>query len=555
MNALELLCLDAAPTLLGFFDFSVAPRLLFYAYVPAIAAALIVGTFVMVKDRFSLSSKLLFAITVSFALWTLNTFVQWVAAPAAAVMFAWQLTAVFEASIFFFSTYFVLVFLRGSDIGLRAKSVLVLAALPILALLPTALNAPSFDIVSCEGALGPLWYYVYGAEIAAILWILVACALRYHREADHSRLGQIRDLAVGSVVFLSVFTLSNILGEITLAYEVNLIGPIGMVFFAGFLARMIVTYHAFHTKLIAADALIWTLCILIASQLFFVTVPLNYLIIGITLSLAMFFGLFLSRSVRREVQQREQLQALTEELQKTNAQLNELSHFKSQLLSLASHQIKAPLAAIKGYLALILEGGYGPMPENLRKPVEAMQHSANGLVDLVSSLLDLRKIEEGKMDYQFSRTDLAAIVRDVAEEMGMLAKAKKLALTVSGADAPVWVRADAPKLRQVVLNFVDNAIKYTPSGSVSVSLVARGRFATCTVADTGLGMSPALLPRLFDEFTRDQRVLHTIRGTGLGLYIAKRIIEAHGGEAHAESDGEGKGSRFILSLPLDQGAA
>lgn len=549
---LQNLCPDAVPQLLGFFDFSVAPNLLFYAYVPAIIVSLLLAVFVLVRDKFSLQSKLLGLIAIAFALWTFNIFIQWVAAPVSAVMFAWQLTALFESAIFVFSMCFVQVFVSGGSLSLRRTLPLALAALPVLVLLPTTLNVSAFDLAYCEGIVGPLWYYVYGLEIVSLIWIWAYTLRAYIRESDHARRVQLAYLGIGMVAFLGLFAASNIAGELTQVYAINLVGPIGMVVFVALLGYLIVKYRTFHTKLIATDALMWALCILIGSQLFFVTVRINFLIIGITLSLAMFFGLILSRSVRREVAAREGLQILSDELQKTNTQLNELSHFKSQLLSLASHQIKAPLAAIKGYLSLVLEGGYGAVPEPLKKPVEAMQHSANGLVDLISSLLDLRKIEEGKMDYQFARTDLASIVRDVVEEMGMLATTKKLQLNVSGADGMVWVRADAPKLRQVVLNFVDNAIKYTPSGSVSVKLVAEDRHATCTVSDTGLGMSPALLPRLFDEFTRDQRVQHTIRGTGLGLYIAKRIIEAHGGTAHAESDGEGKGSRFILSLPLDQ---
>lgn len=243
---------------------------------------------------------------------------------------------------------------------------------------------------------------------------------------------------------------------------------------------------------------------------------------------------------------------LYEAVQEANHQLQDLSRFKSQLLSLASHQIKAPLAAIKGYISLVQEGGYGEVPENLKKPIASMQRSANGLVELITSLLDLRRIEEGKMEYAFDKVDLAEMVRDVVDELGMLAREKSLQLTLAGADNPVYVRADKTKLRQVVQNLVDNSIKYTPNGSVNVVLSTEGRYVTCTVSDTGLGMAPALLPRLFDEFTRDQRVEHTIRGTGLGLYIAKRIIEAHGGSVQADSPGEGKGSRFWFTLPIEQ---
>ncbi len=540
------------PTWFGFFDFSVAPQLLFYAYVPAIVVALILGGFVMIKDHFSRSSRLLAAIAISFSLWTLNIFVQWVAAPVSAVMLAWQFTALFEVAIFIFAIYFVYAFLDGKDLSFVQKLPLVLATLPILILLPSRFNITGFDLAHCEGAIGPLWWYVYAFEILAIVWIALASMRRYRAALDPAKKAMTRNLALGMVLFLSLFSASNILGEIFQIYSINLVGPIGMVLFVGFLTYTIVQFRAFNVKLLATSALVWSLSIAIGSQLFFVENKINFVLVSVTFVGAVVLGSFLSKSVQREVEQRERLQALSDQLKAANTQLTDLSKFKTQLLSLASHQIKAPLAAMKGYIALMLEGAYGPIPEPMAKPVASLQHSADGLVELVMSLLDLRKIEEGKMEYQFTRNDLAAIVKDVVGELSPLAAEKKLTLTAAGLDAPIWVLADAPKLKQVAQNLVDNSIKYTPSGSVAVALKVEGHKVLCTVTDTGLGMAPELLPRLFDEFTRDQRVQRTIRGTGLGLYIAKRIIEAHGGTVWAESKGEGQGSTFTFTLPVTQ---
>ena len=548
----SLFCPDAAPTLFGFFDFSLAPSLLFYAYIPAIAVSLLTGWFVVTRDHYSTASKLLAGIAVSFALWTFNIFFQWIAAPVEAVMLAWQLTAIFESGIFIFTVYFVLEFTGETSATFKQKLLLLVPALPVLLLVPTSLNVTAFDIANCEGVLGPLWIYLYGLEIFGVLAVLALGGYRYVRAATQEKQGQIRNITIGAVLFMSIFTASNVVGELTKSYEINLVGPGGMLLFVGFLAYMIVRFKSFSSKLVATDVLVWSLCILIASEFFFVKERANFILVGATLSIAVVFGFVLARSVRREVKQREKLQILSEELQKANTDLQDLSRFKTQLLSLASHQIKAPLAAIKGYISLMLEGGYGAVPANLAKPLGAMQHSADGLVDLVLSLLDLRKIEEGKMEYTFDRVDVAELVRDVVDELGMLAREKKLELTLTGAENPVYVRADRTKLKQVAQNLVDNSIKYTPTGSVNVVMKTDGRFVTCTVSDTGLGMAPSLLPHLFDEFTRDQRVQRTIRGTGLGLYIAKRIIEAHGGTVEAGSPGEGLGSQFWFTLPTAQ---
>ncbi|MEK7212543.1 MAG: HAMP domain-containing sensor histidine kinase, partial [Patescibacteria group bacterium] len=136
----------------------------------------------------------------------------------------------------------------------------------------------------------------------------------------------------------------------------------------------------------------------------------------------------------------------------------------------------------------------------------------------------------------------------LVEELRPLAMERKIKLEFISQKPEFWVNADGQKLKQVVQNLVDNAIKYTPSGFVAVKLEDRESKALLSVKDTGLGIASALLPQLFEEFVRDERVKKEIRGTGLGLYIARKIVEAHSGRIWAESGGEGKGSTFYLEL-------
>jgi signal transduction histidine kinase len=150
---------------------------------------------------------------------------------------------------------------------------------------------------------------------------------------------------------------------------------------------------------------------------------------------------------------------LNAKLDATNRQLGELSTFKSQLLSLASHQIRSPLAAIKGFGSLITDGLYGPVPDKVKETVEKMKSSADELIGLINTLLDLRKVEEGKMDYQFARADLAVLVSQVFELLKPLAELKKIEFTLARPEQEVPVNADAEKLKQVIQNLTDNAIK------------------------------------------------------------------------------------------------
>ena len=257
--------------------------------------------------------------------------------------------------------------------------------------------------------------------------------------------------------------------------------------------------------------------------------------------LVLVFSILLVKSVLKEVRQREELARL-------NTQLDQLSKFKSQLLSIASHQIKAPLAAIKGYASLVLDGSYGDANGEVKVALGKIKYSADDLINLVNTLLDLRKVEEGKMDYQFAKTDLNKLVSEVFELLRPLADSKKLEFTLSLPDKEILVNADAEKLKQVIQNLIDNAIKYTPTGFVRVELKEENGLAHATVSDSGYGIGPNLLPQVFDEFTRDERVKKEIRGTGLGLYIARKIIEAHNGKIWAESAGENKGSTFHVSI-------
>jgi signal transduction histidine kinase len=154
------------------------------------------------------------------------------------------------------------------------------------------------------------------------------------------------------------------------------------------------------------------------------------------------------------------------------------------------------------------------------------------------------------MDYQFAKTDFNKMTSEIFELLKPLAGAKKLEFTFASPGHEVWVSADAEKLKQVVQNITDNAIKYTPNGFVKIELKEEGGAAVVSVSDSGLGIPSELIPHLFEEFVRDERVKKQILGTGFGLFIARKIAEAHGGKIWAESAGEGKGSTFSVSMPI-----
>jgi signal transduction histidine kinase len=330
--------------------------------------------------------------------------------------------------------------------------------------------------------------------------------------------------------------------------------PIYTLVFFGMTAYAIVKYGLFNIKVIATEALTMVIWITLFSNIF---VAGSAIELGINLFIfvaTVFLGIILIRSVRAEVQQREELQRLNQQIAGQNVQLQDLSRFKSQLLSLASHQIKSPLAAIKGFASLVADGSYGEVTEQTKGAISKIQHSADDLLALINTLLDVRKVEEGKMEYKFERADITQMIAGVLDTLQPLAAAKNLELSAPTDEKSIWVNADPEKLKQVIQNLVDNAIKYTPSGFIKILLNeeqgSSGSAPTIVISitDSGLGIPADLVPHLFEEFVRDERVKKEIRGTGLGLYIAKKIVEAHGGKIWAESPGEGKGSTFHIAL-------
>ncbi len=307
-------------------------------------------------------------------------------------------------------------------------------------------------------------------------------------------------------------------------------------------------YHLLNMKVISTEFLTILLAIGMIIEVVFTTDPMVLIFRIILFALILGIGILLVRSVRREVEQRILLEEVTAQLKEANLKLEDLSRFKTQLLSLASHQIKSPLAAIKGFTTILLEGLYGPLDTKVKETLSKMKNAEDNLVNLINMLLDLRKVEEGRMDYQFTKVDLTKLIGHVMEEIEPLATAKSLEFTFDASSPSLYVSADAEKFKQVIQNLIDNSIKYTPKGFVKVALKEEGNTVIFSVHDSGLGINPELIPHLFEEFIREDRIRKEVMGTGLGLYIAKKIVDAHSGRIWAESKGADQGAAFYVAL-------
>ena len=246
---------------------------------------------------------------------------------------------------------------------------------------------------------------------------------------------------------------------------------------------------------------------------------------------------------------------LNEELQQRARELQELDRLKSAFLANMSHELRTPLNSILGFTDVMLEGLDGPLSEYMDNDLRLIQKNGQHLLHLINDVLDMAKIESGRMNLHPETFKVQDIFEDVNSITSSLATSKNVAiLFAESTDRDVEIYADNTRIKQVMINLVNNAIKFTANGSITLC-ASRPDSARVmiTVKDTGLGIPPDHLEAIFQEFTQvDTSTTRKVGGTGLGLPISRRLIEMHGGKLWAESTGiEGEGSTFFVELPLE----
>ena len=241
----------------------------------------------------------------------------------------------------------------------------------------------------------------------------------------------------------------------------------------------------------------------------------------------------------------------TKRLRTANIHLRELDQAKDEFISMASHQLRTPLTSIKGYLSMVLEGDAGKVNGQQEEFLGYAYNSTQRTVSLISDLLNVSRMSAGKFFIEKTTVDLTKLVTEEVQQLQQHAAAKQIKLVFTPPKRQLApLQLDEGKTRQVVMNFVDNAIYYTQKGTVTVSLSTTGKRVELRVKDSGIGVPKAARSKLFTKFFRAPNA-QNVRpdGTGLGLYMAKRVIEDQGGTIIFESV-EGRGSTFGFSLPI-----
>jgi signal transduction histidine kinase len=456
----------------------------------------------------------------------------------------------------------VYVFLTGKDIPFRIKLIFAALLVPVLLFAHTDLSISGFNLANCdafgfEGFGYKLYYTLLG--YLAIAWIAVLLLIHYRRATTEFK-KQIILIGIGIEAFLFLFTTLTFTGTYLTTIgvvedsRIELYGLFGMTFFMVMMGVLIVRFKTFSISIIAPQALVFALLILEASQFTFIKDKVGIILTSITLVLTALVGLIIVRSVKKEVVQHKEIEKLAVSLKKANKRLQELDQMKSEFVSIASHQLRSPLTSIRGHASMLLEGSYGKLSAKATEAINRISDSSAYMASSVEDYLNVSRIEAGNMKYERSDFDLKEETEQVVDDKRKEAMKEGLLITFkSDINKQGIVNADIGKTRQIIHNLVNNSIKYTPRGTITIFVHddIKKKKVYVDIIDSGIGIKSDELEDIFGKFERAHNANQTnVTGTGLGLFVARKMARKMAGDVTAQSKGVGHGSTFRLEMPL-----
>jgi len=533
------------------FSDNVFGTLIYYSHFLALILSFLVGLFVFWKDRKSLVNKLLFLIMFLFSVWVFFDLILWANEKNHFIMFFWSAMLIIEPLIYALCVYFIDVFVEKKDVTFKKKVGIFSLLLPVIILLPTKFALVSFDLTNCfrepvEGFIAT--YYVYFIEIIYSLWILVYAVRKYRQSIPEMR-KQIVLITLGVILFLLSFVSGNIVGSFTENWTLAQIGLFSMPIFVVFLAYMIVKFKTFNIKMFGAQALVFALGFLVLGIIFIRAIENVRAVAAVTLLLIVFVGYLLIKGVKKEIKQKEELARL-------NINLQELIKQRESLVHLVTHKVKGSFTRSKYIFAGILDGTFGDINDEVKKRAGQGLESDNMGIETVDLVLNAANLEKGTIKYEMKILNFKELVDKTISEKRISAEAKGLKLETEIKEDVYNVSGDSIWLKEVANNLVENSIKYTKEGKITVGLkkepTSEGKNSKILfyVRDTGVGITSEDKSNLFTEGGRGKEsVKINVDSTGYGLYSVRLIVEAHNGKVWMEPNKEeGSGSIFFVEL-------
>ncbi len=542
---------ELAPASFLIFSQNVYEPLIYYSHLLALLSSAFFALLLAVKAKDSLNARKLVVVVSIIALWSFSNLVVWATPDIGLEYFFWATTIILEVLLYGYALSFILG-IRSLDYEkIDAPSMgagnFFLTAAGLMALAAPFFALGELDASNCDRVIEELPFVTN--FVTGLIFVLLVTAVWLTVTSWRDK--KILLMSGATTLMLAIFSASNIVGVFSQEYGVENYNLFGVPIFVAFLAYSTIYFKNLNANLIGTQTLIFSLLAFVIAGLFLPDSASIGLALGFKVVTVVFVGGLLMMSSRRETRLRERAEALSKNLEVANLRLLELDKQKTEFVSLASHQLRGPITAIKGYASMLNEGDYGALPVAAMEILGRVQKSAHDMAVLIGDYLDVTRIELGKVKFQPERFSMRDLLSEVEKELLPNTPKERVTLEIEEGADPRFVYADRNKVKQVVGNLIDNAVKYTPKGAVKVTLTRNGGYARMEVKDNGVGINKTSLPHLFQKFSRAQNASKSnIKGTGLGLYIAKTIADHHRGRLSAMSEGEGKGSTFIFELPL-----
>ena len=452
-------------------------------------------------------------------------------------------------SLYFFSIYF------PQELKKRRKildRIFICMAIILISLISFTdliteemLEIKDWGLSPVPGKLWPLFNFTAFFIILSIIYYL----MRKYFELPKEEKLKVQYFLIGFFIFIVVNVIFNVILPMYYKnYQFVQLGTNSAIFLLAFTAYAIVKQELFGIRVVLTALLVGLIALLTMVDILFLTNEiLAQLFKSLLLVVFLYFGYLLIQSVMREIQYRERLQ-------KANKQLKKLDRAKSEFISIASHQLRSPLSVVKGYISMLSEGTYGNLSFRSQKPIRNVYKANERLIKLVNDLLSLSRIESGKIEIKLDKASLQKIISNLVEDLKTQAHNKNIYLRFNKPKTSLPnILIDQAKIKEVISNIIDNAIKYTARGGVTVTLrkqkFGKQEKAVIEIKDTGLGMTKREISKIFQSFSRGTAGVKLYTGgAGLGLYIAKKFANMHGGDIKAISEGKGKGSTFYIEL-------
>lgn len=541
---------------------------------------LLLGLFVFKRTEKNAASYAFLAFAISISIWIFVNFMLRILPSIFLLRISYSLGIVVATAALLWTLYFL-----NKNIHHLIKFVLIPAsvAISVVTGLSKAViqNLTSISTLGYNGEVGP-FFFLYSTYFSTIVALIVYYLFtEYRREKILIRSQQILITLFGLFIFAAVsFLVSFILPSFYKTLEYTTIDNFSSSFFLIAIAYAILKYNLFNIKLVLVELAVLLLNMFLLFNVFTSHATAD-LVLNISVSVfVLMFSVILVRGIYADIRDRERIEELAKEMEIANERLRALEGQKTEFVSIASHQLRTPLTVIKGYASMILEGTFGSLTADARQAIEHLYKASEKVVSLVEDLLTVSRLEQGRMTLHFESVNFVEFTQATLSERIDDASESGIDMTFTAEENKKFtVQIDPNKFKQVILHILDNSIKFTRSpGGIRVSLTEDNitNKILLSVSDTGAGMTAEQILAIFERFNLkvedspvqsenavkngDVSVPETPpevesalqkRTPGIGLYIAKQIIDAHHGILRIESAGIDRGTTVTVELPKE----